>query len=160
APRQVGPVAVLGAGLDDVLDDVDAVRVADLDALTRTEPMPDLVLVAGFVTGFGAGVGGTADKPGGPAGARAATVRMLALLQRWLAGGRFAGSRLVVVTCGAAGPEVTDLSGSAVWGLVRSARSEHPGRFGLLDIEPGADVASGLAVLAGGEPEVAVRSGV
>src|SRR5262249_2191219 len=127
ATWQVGPVAVLGAGLDDV----DAVRVAALDALTRTEPMPDLVLVAGSVAGFVPGFGAdAADKPGGPAGTRVATVRMLDLLQRWLVGDRFGGSRLVVVTCGAAGPEGTDLSGAGGWGLGGAAQWGGPGRVG------------------------------
>ncbi|KOT41256.1 hypothetical protein ADK41_10815, partial [Streptomyces caelestis] len=56
-----------------------------------------------------------------------------------------------------------DLAGAAVWGLVRSAVSEHPGRFGLLDVEQDAGLPAGLlgAALAvgGAEAEVAVRGG-
>ncbi|MBL1082491.1 SDR family NAD(P)-dependent oxidoreductase [Streptomyces actinomycinicus] len=70
---------------------------------------------------------------------------------------------LVVVTQGAvsaAGEDVRDLAGAAVWGLVRSAQSENPDRFVLLDAEPGADAAAVLpAVLATGEPQIALRSG-
>ncbi|MEU4930102.1 type I polyketide synthase [Streptomyces yokosukanensis] len=70
---------------------------------------------------------------------------------------------LAVVTHGAvsvAGEDVPDLAGAAVWGLVRSAQSENPDRFVLLDLEPGTDAASVLpAVLASGEPQVAMRSG-
>ncbi|WP_369394272.1 SDR family NAD(P)-dependent oxidoreductase [Streptomyces sp. CG1] len=70
---------------------------------------------------------------------------------------------LAVVTCGAvsvAGEDVPDLAGAAVWGLVRSAQSENPDRFVLLDLEPGGDAAAVLpAVLASGEPQVALRSG-
>ncbi|WP_345600813.1 KR domain-containing protein, partial [Streptomyces coacervatus] len=58
---------------------------------------------------------------------RAAVRRALGLVQGWLAGERFAGSRLVVVTRG--------LAGAAVRGLVRSAQSEHPGRFVLVDVD-------------------------
>ncbi|MBM7439960.1 type I polyketide synthase [Streptomyces sp. HB132] len=70
---------------------------------------------------------------------------------------------LVLVTRGSvstAGEDVPDLAGAAVWGLARSAQSENPGRCVLLDLEPGADPAILLpAVLATGEPQVAVRSG-
>ena len=63
---------------------------------------------------------------------------MLGLVQEWLAAERLAASRLVVVTRGAvaAGPGegVTDLAGAAVWGLVRSAQSENPGRLVLADL--------------------------
>ncbi|WP_435897545.1 SDR family NAD(P)-dependent oxidoreductase [Streptomyces achromogenes] len=70
---------------------------------------------------------------------------------------------LAVVTRGAvstAGEDVPDLAGAAVWGLVRSAQSEHPDRFTLLDLEPGADAATVLpGALATGEPQLAVRAG-
>ncbi|MEU5082439.1 MULTISPECIES: type I polyketide synthase [Streptomyces] len=69
---------------------------------------------------------------------------------------------LAVVTRGAvsvAGEDVPDLAGAAVWGLVRSAQSEHPDRFTLLDLEPGADAAAVLpGALATGEPQLAVRA--
>ncbi|WP_037805346.1 acyltransferase domain-containing protein, partial [Streptomyces sp. NRRL F-2305] len=67
----------------------------------------------------------------------------------------------VLATRGAV--EGGDLAGAAVWGLVRSAVSEHPGRFGLLDVEQDAGLPAGLlgAALAvgGAEAEVAVRGG-
>ncbi|HEY0454711.1 MAG TPA: beta-ketoacyl synthase N-terminal-like domain-containing protein, partial [Actinophytocola sp.] len=85
------------------------------------------------------------------------TARALGLLQRWVADERFAGSRLVVVTQGAISGD--DLAGSAVWGLVRSAQSEHPDRFWLLDIESDADLEVALPALAD-EPQLMVRSGV
>jgi acyl transferase domain-containing protein/acyl carrier protein/UDP-glucose 4-epimerase len=70
---------------------------------------------------------------------------------------------LAVVTEGAvsvAGEDVRDLAGAAVWGLVRSAQSENPDRFVLLDLEPGDDTDAVLpAVLASGEPQLAVRAG-
>ncbi|MGZ3118308.1 type I polyketide synthase [Streptomyces sp. H62] len=48
-----------------------------------------------------------------------------------------AAPRLVVLTRGAAGPEggAADLAGAAVWGLVRVAQTEQPGRFTLVDID-------------------------
>ncbi|WP_433623995.1 SDR family NAD(P)-dependent oxidoreductase [Nocardia sp. CA-120079] len=91
---------------------------------------------------------------------------VLATVQAWLAEDRLADTRLVVVTAnGAALPgEAPDLAAAAVWGLMRSAQSEYPGRFILLDSDP-SDVASMDdstlvgAVLAAGEPQAAVRAG-
>ncbi len=135
-------VGVLGGGLPDVA----GVRVADLDELSGLDRVPGLVLLP--VVG---GPGVVGDLPG----------LVLGFLHRWLAEDRFSDSRLVVVTRGAVdvGGGVEDLAASAVWGLVRSAESEHPGRFGLLDVERDMDVALGVGVLAGGEPQVAVRDG-
>ncbi|MPZ80822.1 MAG: SDR family NAD(P)-dependent oxidoreductase [Actinophytocola sp.] len=90
---------------------------------------------------------------------RAATHETLALLQERLASPTE--SRLVIVTNGAVAPDggdVTDLAGAAVWGLVRSAQSEHPGVFALLDADRDDAVAAALAATAD-EPQLAVRDG-
>ncbi|GGZ96802.1 type I polyketide synthase [Streptomyces bluensis] len=66
----------------------------------------------------------------------------LAVVQHWLAEPKFADSRLVIVTSGgvAVTPEETPApSAAGVWGLLRSAMNEHPGRFALLDIDADAD---------------------
>ncbi|WP_439956304.1 SDR family NAD(P)-dependent oxidoreductase [Nocardia mikamii] len=89
--------------------------------------------------------------------------RVLGVVQEWQAGDRFASSTLLVVTRGAvalAGEDVTDLAGAAVWGLVRSAQAEDPGRIVLADIDSGGDEHLASAVLGVGEPEVVVRGGV
>ncbi|MET8295958.1 type I polyketide synthase [Streptomyces sp. NPDC005180] len=69
----------------------------------------------------------------------AAGERVLELLQEFLAGERFARSTLVVLTrravTTAAGEDVESLPGASVWGLVRSAQTEHPGRFRLIDLD-------------------------
>ncbi|WP_188307040.1 type I polyketide synthase, partial [Streptomyces sp. CBMA123] len=84
------------------------------------------------------------------------TVWALGLVQEWLAESRFADARLVFVTRGAmAGGE--DPVGAAVWGLVRAAESENPGRFVLVDADGELPLD---AVLAVGEPQVVVRDGV
>ncbi|WP_031069335.1 polyketide synthase dehydratase domain-containing protein, partial [Streptomyces sp. NRRL S-118] len=95
--------------------------------------------------------------------ATAAAVEALALVQRWLAGERLGGARLAVVTrrAVAVDGEAPDAAQAAVWGLLRSAQSEHPGRFLLVDLDTDA-VAEGLQW--GGlpdldEPQVAVRGG-
>ncbi|MFH8367652.1 type I polyketide synthase [Streptomyces sp. NPDC018031] len=90
--------------------------------------------------------------------------RVLAALQTWLADERPAGSRLVVVTRGAVAAgsdqDVTDPAAATVWGLVRAAQSEHPGRLTLLDLDgrhvPGDALARALA---SDEPQLAFRSG-
>ncbi|HEX6352609.1 type I polyketide synthase [Actinophytocola sp.] len=103
--------------------------------------------------------------PGGTdsAAVRAATHQVLDAMQTRLSTDTT--TRLVIVTRGAVGEHVTDLAGAAVWGLVRSAQTEHPDRFVLLDInedtDEDTDVAAVLpAVLASGEPQVVVRGGV
>ncbi len=66
--------------------------------------------------------------------------------------------RLVFVTRGATTGE--DPAAAAVWGLVRSVRAEHPGRFLLADTDTD-DLTPLLAVLAAGEePEALLRDGV
>ncbi|MFF4756972.1 SDR family oxidoreductase, partial [Streptomyces sp. NPDC001270] len=92
------------------------------------------------------------------------TSRALAVVQTWLAGTGLEQSHLVVVTRGAvpAGGDgkVTDSSAAAVWGLVRAAQAENPGRIILLDLDPAADGGAEAvlgSVLASGEPQIAVR---
>jgi polyketide synthase 12/polyene macrolide polyketide synthase len=82
----------------------------------------------------------------------------LGLVQQWLAAERFAASRLVFVTRGVTTGE--NVAAGAVWGLVRSAQAENPGRFALVDVtgdEIGPDTLS--HVLAGAEAQFAVREG-
>jgi len=129
---------------------------ADLDAL-------------GAAVGLGLRMPGTvaaAIDPAEPtaAGARAATGQALELVRAWLADGRFTGSRLVLVTGGAVeaepGEGVRALAAAPVWGLLRSAQSEHPGRFALVDLDD--DPLSRQALpraVACGEPQIAVRAG-
>ncbi|HEX2316974.1 MAG TPA: type I polyketide synthase, partial [Thermomonospora sp.] len=99
-----------------------------------------------------------------PAGSDAEAAReaarwMLDLAREWLGDETFAASRLAVITRSATGPG-TDLAGAAVWGLVRSAQAENPGRFVLLDLDDQAVPAEAVpAALASGEAQVAVREG-
>ncbi|MGX4735429.1 type I polyketide synthase [Kitasatospora griseola] len=109
----------------------------------------------------------TPDLPSPPDAASVHTALddALRLVQDWLADSRWDdGTRLVLVTRGAvstaAGEEVTDLTGAAVRGLVRSAQSEHPDRFLLIDTDDPAAVADLLPeALAGTEPQLAIRAG-
>ncbi|MCZ1006282.1 SDR family NAD(P)-dependent oxidoreductase [Streptomyces lydicus] len=91
--------------------------------------------------------------------------RVLGVVQWWLGQEGFGGSRLVLLSRGAVdvgdGRGVVDLAGAGVWGLVRSAQSEHPGRLVLVDVdevELSAEQVAGLLVT--GEPQLALRGGV
>ncbi|WP_212747350.1 type I polyketide synthase [Streptomyces montanus] len=152
-PVQNAPadVAVYG-GLDDLLAAVeDGAPVPELVAVPwRTTPAP------GDGTALAAAV-------------HEAAAQALELLHRWLADERFAGSRLALVTSGAVAalPDETvrDLPAASVRGLVRSAQSENPGRFLLLDKGTGTDAddltAEEIAeALRYDEPESALRDGL
>ncbi|MDT7788181.1 MAG: hypothetical protein QOF58_6600, partial [Pseudonocardiales bacterium] len=82
--------------------------------------------------------------------------RVLELVQEWIRSGR--GGRLTFVTRGATTGE--DLGAAAVWGLVRSAQSEHPERFGLIDL-CGNNLSAAMVSVAFGvdEPQLVVRDG-
>jgi len=114
---------------------------------------PDVVLVP--LTGGSAPL---------PEAAKAAARDALDLVQTWLADQRFADSRLVFVTRGAVaartGEDIADLAHTTVWGLVKSAQSENPGRFALVDTD-GTDASQRAlpTALATGEPQLALRSG-
>ncbi|MFE2108569.1 type I polyketide synthase, partial [Kitasatospora sp. NPDC059463] len=102
----------------------------------------------------------------GAGGVRGVVGGVLELVRDWVAGERFGGSRLVVVTRGGVAVGADEGAGvevgqAAVWGLVRSAQSEHPGRLVLVDVEPAVgDVGAAVSVaVASGEPQVAVRGG-
>ncbi|TYK52741.1 type I polyketide synthase [Actinomadura decatromicini] len=89
------------------------------------------------------------------AGAHTAVEDVLARLQAL-------DSPLVVVTRGAVaarpGEDVRDLPAAAVWGLVRSAQTENPGRVQIIDVDDdSADVAVAVAT---GEPQLAIRDGL
>jgi NADP-dependent 3-hydroxy acid dehydrogenase YdfG len=84
--------------------------------------------------------------------ARDIAVEVLDVLQRWLADDTNTDSRLVVLT--------RDPHQGPVWGLVRSAQSEDPGRLVLVDTD-GSDESTTALPSAGdcGESEVVVRDG-
>ncbi|MGH3376239.1 MAG: acyltransferase domain-containing protein, partial [Actinoallomurus sp.] len=152
---------------------------ARTDSLLRLEwvPAPDArttdeirsVVLGPDVFGVGASAGSLAECAGdetavlvevaGAAAGDAAgsahelTARTLGLVQEWLADERFTDSRLVFVTHGATTGE--DVAAAAVWGLVRSAHSENPGRFVLVDLAPGTPLPL-AEVLAAGESQVVV----
>ncbi len=97
-------------------------------------------------------------------GVHGCAVHVLELTQAWLAEERLADGRLVVVTRGAvaarAGESVSGVAQSPVWGLVRSAQSEHPGRIVLVDVDGTAASSEALLAVPGlDEPQLALREG-
>ncbi|WP_285901251.1 type I polyketide synthase, partial [Frankia sp. R82] len=161
----------IAAALRSIGRDLDvAADLADLAArIDAGGATPSLVLVtpAADVTG----TTGTAPWPDDPRElprrARAVAAAILELVQRWLTDARFADAVLAVVTTHAvsvAGEDV-DLATAGVWGLVRSAQTEHPGRLLLLDTDDEPDSARALPELLAtarttDEPQLAVRRGV
>ncbi|WP_026411150.1 type I polyketide synthase [Actinomadura oligospora] len=131
--------------------DLDGLRSAVEDGA----PVPDEVVVAVPGPQDGDDPGERLRRVGGEA---------LALLQDWLGDARFDGARLVLATRGTVsarpGEDVGDLAGAALWGLVRSAQIEFPGRLGLLDLDGADDSYAAVgAALASGEPQLALREG-
>ncbi|MFC5853790.1 type I polyketide synthase [Streptomyces chlorus] len=131
------------------------VRVGEWDALPSDGDVPDAVVLE-CATPYG-------DVP---SGVRDHLNRVLGAVQTWLADERFASAKLAVVTRNAVATtegEAVDPRQSPVWGLVRAAQAENPGRFLLLDVddraEPARTVAALLVAPDSHEPEFAVRSG-
>ncbi|MFC4035303.1 SDR family NAD(P)-dependent oxidoreductase, partial [Streptomyces polygonati] len=128
--------------------------LADLrDALDAGDPAPDLVCAV------------CPPQPGRPPAdaARTTTAWALALAQDWLADTRFRHARLVLVTrsaVAAAPGDAPDPAAAAVWGLLRSAQTEHPDRFVLADLDDTEASTQALpAAAAGTEPQIALRAG-
>ncbi|WP_344318012.1 SDR family NAD(P)-dependent oxidoreductase, partial [Streptomyces javensis] len=120
-----------------------------ISALDTGAPAPAVALALEPAEAVPARDGGMAAD--GLASAR----RVLELLQGWLAEPRLAEARLVVMTRGAVATDddpggidpvagSVDAAGAAVWGLVRSAQAENPGRFLLLDLDPHTEVSADL----------------
>ncbi|MFJ5846775.1 type I polyketide synthase [Streptomyces sp. NPDC092903] len=133
------------------------------DAASAAADAPAVVIACPPLTGTGG-----ADRA---AAAHRTAGWALRLAQDWLADERLAGSRLVIVTSGAVvtGAETDDrtttgddaLVCAPVWGLFRSAQTENPGRFALVDTDGSPASAGALAqVLTSPEPQTAVRDGV
>ncbi|WP_146620562.1 SDR family NAD(P)-dependent oxidoreductase, partial [Streptomyces sp. Amel2xB2] len=146
----VGEVPLVGSDVFGLYEALEGARVTvtsqqDLTAIVGL--VPDLVVAP--VSGSGAGSAETVHTTVGYA---------LELIQEWLIDPRFAGSRLVFVTRGAM--TGVDPAAAAVWGLVRSAQAEHPGRFGLVDVDDSeASLAAVASALEADEPQLRLIDG-
>ncbi|MER7785925.1 SDR family NAD(P)-dependent oxidoreductase [Streptomyces albidoflavus] len=98
-----------------------------------------------------------------PERVRAGLGAALGLVQSWSAGERPSGGRLVLVTRGAVAArpgEAVDPVQAAVWGLVRSAQTEHPGTLQLVDVDDDpVSCAAVAAAMRSPEPQIALRAG-
>ncbi len=98
-----------------------------------------------------------------PAAVRELASRSLEVVQAFLADERLAGCQVVFLTRGVfaeAKPDPAQLAGGSVWGLVRSAQSEFPGRFVLADaVEEFNDWGLLAAAVAAGEPQLMLAGG-
>ena len=97
------------------------------------------------------------------AAAHALCAEVLERLQEEIAG-EDSGTRTAFVTTGAMAVsegESPDPAAAALWGLVRSAQSEHPGRFTLIDTDgsEASEAALASALQAADEPQLALREG-
>ncbi|MEV6978125.1 SDR family NAD(P)-dependent oxidoreductase, partial [Kitasatospora sp. NPDC093806] len=147
-------LAVLGDGLEGLEGLTDVDRHADWESLAAAGPVPGGVLVELTDGQAGEDV---------PARVRAAAYRTLELVQGFLGQPKLADSRLVIVTRNAhtvAATDTPDLALAPVWGLVRAAQAEHPGRFALADLDDTETSRTALThALTTDEPELAIRQG-
>jgi mycoketide-CoA synthase len=167
-----------GSGLVDSLRKagLDVVVYPDLDAIceaaTDDAGIPEIVLVDCTQAHAGAQAQAISDEDATLAGdfeglpelAHEAAERTLDLIQRWIADERLGDSRLVAMTQDAVavsgGERLSGLAQTPVWGLLRSAQSEHPGRCALVDVDgQHASLLALPAALASDEPQLAVRAG-
>jgi rifamycin polyketide synthase module 9/10 len=152
-------------------EDVGSLFQVDWTPLSRVDggrPVPswvpvataeDVANLADDVLSGGAGAPEVAVMEAGGDNALDLTVRVLDVVQCWLAGAGLEGAKLAIVTRGAvpAGDGVvTDPAASAVWGLVRAAQAENPDRIVLVDTDAAVEPVL-ASVLDSGEPQVAVR---
>ncbi|MEU8434175.1 SDR family NAD(P)-dependent oxidoreductase [Streptomyces sp. NPDC029216] len=150
-----GRYAVLGTP-DGAAADEGAEVFADLRDIAAPDGEAPPVVIAGL---------GRTDADGAdtPARVERALHRVLRWTQDWLADDRFAGSRLAVVTRDAVRDDRaprTDPAAAAVWGFVRTAQTENPGRFVLVDTDgTPASLAAVPAAAAAGAPQTKIRAG-
>ncbi|HET6843609.1 MAG TPA: type I polyketide synthase, partial [Candidatus Angelobacter sp.] len=96
--------------------------------------------------------------------ARAFAEQTLAQIQAWLGAEHLTDTRLAILAQGAvasAEGESPDLAAATLWGLIRSAQSEHPERFVLIDSDgsKASQEAIGAALSLPEEPQLAIREG-
>ena len=160
------------------------VGYCDLDeleeALAEGAPAPEVVLlactaiegvlprwIAGDPEVLGLDGSGAGEEEAGALGVevvtRAFVLGVFGVLRRWLSEERFAHSRLMLATREAvavgAGEQLLNLVQAPLWGLLRSAQAEHPGRFALVDVDAEAQSWEALLGLESEEAQLAIRKG-
>ncbi|MGW7601257.1 type I polyketide synthase [Streptomyces antimycoticus] len=150
-PVEAGQLRVAGGAARDALFRLEWVHAPAAD---RAEPVPEAEVVR--VVSSGTDVVGEVHGE---------VLEAFDRVRSWVADQGSADGQLVLVTRGAVdvgdGVGVGDLAGAAVWGLVRSAQAENPGRLVLVDTDDLEGVDGLLpGLLARGEEQLVVRSGV
>ncbi|MFD4575156.1 SDR family NAD(P)-dependent oxidoreductase, partial [Streptomyces sp. NPDC058479] len=151
------------AGATAHLSDATALAALAASAADTGTPAPATVLAVLPDDDPGDGGNGSADEGHLAAAGHTAARHALALVRGLLAERRLDRTRLVLVTHGAAtpdGPGPHHPAAATAWGLVRSAQSEHPDRFVLVDTDTTpASLAALPAALDRPEPQLALRDG-
>ncbi len=160
--RQVSADQVAVKTTTDSLFKVDWVTVPTTDATVSLAVLDD-DLAAALGVESTSDLDAVVDVPDAVLVSAADASEALTLAQTWLADERFDAAKLVFVTRGAvatAGEDVTDLDAAGIWGLIRSAQTEHPERFVLLDLD-GQEASRGVLshALVPGAPQLALRDG-
>ncbi|MFJ1546082.1 type I polyketide synthase [Streptomyces sp. NPDC088246] len=162
-PPLCGLLGGPGPRLSDRLRQSGVLSAVYTDPASAAADAPAVVVACPPLTGM--------DGPDRASAAHRAAGWALRLVQDWLAEERLANSRLVVLTSGvvATGAEPDGsmrdddaaLVHAPVWGLLRSAQTENPGRFSLIDVDDHpASAAALVRALTSPEPQTAVRHGV
>ncbi|MFE7455336.1 polyketide synthase dehydratase domain-containing protein, partial [Streptomyces griseus] len=161
----IAPNSDVRAAFGDQAAEFDGLAALASSLASGEVPTPDVVVIA--VPRISSICGADA-----PDAAERALTDVLGLLQEWLSDKQFSTSHLVLMTQGAIlldedAPvdSIAGLANAAVWGLVRSAQSENPDRFTLLDLDDPITAAVTLpeaiaGALAAGESQVAIRHGL
>ncbi|HEY3552434.1 MAG TPA: zinc-binding dehydrogenase, partial [Solirubrobacterales bacterium] len=155
-PHSSAPTRIAAVGDLHLREGLRAEHHLDLEALLGAieagADVPDVLLMAAPVASRKM-----------PEAAVAVAEDLLGLLQQFLAAEPLAATRLVLVTEGAlaaAEGEVPDPCLAPALGLLRSAVSEHPGRFCAIDLDGSEASLEALpAALRAGETELALRDG-
>ncbi|MFG2653539.1 SDR family NAD(P)-dependent oxidoreductase, partial [Streptomyces sp. NPDC048436] len=134
-------------------------RYADLTGLAAAldggTAVPDHVLAPLTV--------GTGARHGGAHETHEVLVRVLGLLREWLVDDRYVDSHLVLLTQHAVTVhtgENPDPAQASLWGLIRTAQTEHPDRITVIDLDTHPDTLAALPhALTTDEPHLAVRQG-
>nr|WP_199827016.1 type I polyketide synthase [Streptomyces sp. WM6378] len=129
---------------------------ADLEQLGAADGgIPPLVIARADLSG--------ADGADAAAAVELGLRRVLRWTRAWLGDDRFADSRLVIVTRDAVHDDQvrrTDPAAAAIWGFVRTAQTENPDRFTLVDTDGRAESWARLPAAADtAEPQLKIRSG-
>ncbi|MEU0602273.1 SDR family NAD(P)-dependent oxidoreductase [Streptomyces sp. NPDC006393] len=134
----------------------DGTVFADLDELAASGGRTPQVVIAG--------IGRTAPEDGDtPAAVERRLHQVLRWTKAWLRDDRFSDSRLVIVTREAFHDEQVphpDPAAAAIWGFVRAAQTENPGRFVLVDTDGRPDSQALVPAAAEtGEAQLKIRAG-